>query len=371
MPQWVRIQVIGERERLPADIVAADRGGERLTAGNRGLTLIVAFNYGAREEITRAARADRRRGEGRHARSRRDRRGTCRRPSIPPACPIPICSSGRAASSGSAISCSGSSPIPNSCSSTEHWPDFDRDIFARAIGAFQQRERRYGGISRPGRCSDSDGRPWSGNARWPVARSQHCAALPRRCWRRRACSSPGSAGSGSRSPSAARPCDRGALEWPRCSPTIVARACFTRQRPVGGAGIACSRLLRAGADLPVLGGEPGRLGTARRAAQRRGGSSAALCIAAAARLRGPRAEHGFRATARLPLRRGLGRPIPPPISPAGGSAGRSWRPRCRPTRPGRALGGAVLAATLAGLFVALLAGLPSRSASPCSALSWR
>ena len=29
----------------------------------------------------------------------------------------------------------------------EHWPEFNREIFARAIGAFQQRERRFGGIT--------------------------------------------------------------------------------------------------------------------------------------------------------------------------------------------------------------------------------
>jgi len=52
----VRVTVIGERERLPADIVALIEEAERLTAANRGLQMIVAFNYGARNELARAVR---------------------------------------------------------------------------------------------------------------------------------------------------------------------------------------------------------------------------------------------------------------------------------------------------------------------------
>jgi len=54
--QCVRVSVIGERRRLPADIHALIEEAERLTAGNTRLQLVVAFNYGARDEITRAVR---------------------------------------------------------------------------------------------------------------------------------------------------------------------------------------------------------------------------------------------------------------------------------------------------------------------------
>lgn len=30
----------------------------------------------------------------------------------------------------------------------EHWPDFNRDTFARAIAVYQSRERRYGGVTK-------------------------------------------------------------------------------------------------------------------------------------------------------------------------------------------------------------------------------
>ena len=52
----VRVRVIGERDGLPADIGALIREAEALTADNRRLTLVVAFNYGARDEIVRVAR---------------------------------------------------------------------------------------------------------------------------------------------------------------------------------------------------------------------------------------------------------------------------------------------------------------------------
>ena len=53
----VRITVIGERARLDPAIVALLEDAERLTRENTALRLVVAFNYGSRQEITRAARA--------------------------------------------------------------------------------------------------------------------------------------------------------------------------------------------------------------------------------------------------------------------------------------------------------------------------
>jgi undecaprenyl diphosphate synthase len=52
----VRITVIGRRQGLPADILTMIGEAEQLTAANRALELIIAFNYGSRDEIARAAR---------------------------------------------------------------------------------------------------------------------------------------------------------------------------------------------------------------------------------------------------------------------------------------------------------------------------
>jgi undecaprenyl diphosphate synthase len=52
----VCLRVIGDRARLPEDIVRLIGNAESLTAGNSGLCLAVAISYGGRAEIARAAR---------------------------------------------------------------------------------------------------------------------------------------------------------------------------------------------------------------------------------------------------------------------------------------------------------------------------
>ncbi|MBI1239581.1 MAG: isoprenyl transferase [Alphaproteobacteria bacterium] len=52
----VRVRVIGEREGVAPDIVALIEEAETITADNRRMTLIIAFNYGGQDEIVRAAR---------------------------------------------------------------------------------------------------------------------------------------------------------------------------------------------------------------------------------------------------------------------------------------------------------------------------
>jgi undecaprenyl diphosphate synthase len=51
----VKVRVIGEREGLDAEIRRLLEEAEELTRDNDGLNLVVAFNYGARQEIARAA----------------------------------------------------------------------------------------------------------------------------------------------------------------------------------------------------------------------------------------------------------------------------------------------------------------------------
>src|SRR5688572_28227486 len=50
----VRVRVIGERAGLDPDIDSLLTEAEELTRGNTKLTLVVAFNYGGRQEIVRA-----------------------------------------------------------------------------------------------------------------------------------------------------------------------------------------------------------------------------------------------------------------------------------------------------------------------------
>jgi undecaprenyl diphosphate synthase len=53
----VRFRAIGNRQRLAPDIVNLLDHAERQTAGNEGLTLVIALNYGSRDEITEGVRA--------------------------------------------------------------------------------------------------------------------------------------------------------------------------------------------------------------------------------------------------------------------------------------------------------------------------
>jgi undecaprenyl diphosphate synthase len=52
----VCIKIIGSREGLESDILTIIHEAETLTAQNTKLTLLIAFNYGARQEIANAAR---------------------------------------------------------------------------------------------------------------------------------------------------------------------------------------------------------------------------------------------------------------------------------------------------------------------------
>ena len=101
----VRVRIIGERDGLDPDIRRLLEEAEELTRHNDGLLLVVAFNYGGRQEIARAARrvadAGRRRQAQRRATSRRTSSAGI---SMRPICPIPTSSSAPAASSGCRIS---------------------------------------------------------------------------------------------------------------------------------------------------------------------------------------------------------------------------------------------------------------------------
>src|SRR6202165_244541 len=52
----VRVRIIGARKGLERDVLLLLQEAEDLTRGNDRLTLVVAFNYGARQEIASAAR---------------------------------------------------------------------------------------------------------------------------------------------------------------------------------------------------------------------------------------------------------------------------------------------------------------------------
>jgi undecaprenyl diphosphate synthase len=142
----IRVRVIGERDDLDPDIRRLLQEAEDLTRGNDGFTLVVAFNYGARQEIARAARRLATEvAEGRLAASDITPELLARHLDAPdiPDPDVIIRTSGEQRLSNFLLWQSAYSelvfvPI--------NWPDFDRAALEGAIAEYRRRERRFGGL---------------------------------------------------------------------------------------------------------------------------------------------------------------------------------------------------------------------------------
>ena len=142
----VRVRIIGEREGLDRDICLLLQEAEDLTRENTGLTLVVAFNYGARQEIAQAARRlaiEVAAGRLTAADVTPERLGSyLHAPDIPDPDVI-IRTSGEQRLSNFLLWQAAYSelvfvPI--------NWPDFDRAALEGAIAEYRRRERRFGGL---------------------------------------------------------------------------------------------------------------------------------------------------------------------------------------------------------------------------------
>ena len=112
----VRVQVIGAMDELPhRDARGVRARASPTTADNPGLTLVVALNYGARNEIVRAAQSlARQAAAGTLDPAHIDDDALRRRALHGRRSPIPTCSCAPAASCASATSCCGRSPTASS-----------------------------------------------------------------------------------------------------------------------------------------------------------------------------------------------------------------------------------------------------------------
>ncbi|PWB79675.1 MAG: di-trans,poly-cis-decaprenylcistransferase [Methylocystaceae bacterium] len=147
----VRVKVIGARADLTTDIAALLREAEEITAENTGLTLVVAFNYGARQEIAAAARS-----------LAEDVAAGLLRPSdIDPAAIASRLDTAGIPDPDLIIRTSGEQRLSNfmlwQAAYAEflfvpvNWPDFDRAAFEAAIADYAHRDRRFGGLEAVGR----------------------------------------------------------------------------------------------------------------------------------------------------------------------------------------------------------------------------
>jgi undecaprenyl diphosphate synthase len=144
--EGARIRVIGSREGIPADILALLDDAVTQTAHNARLTLVIAFNYGARDEISRAVA-----GIGREIEAGRLRAADVTQQLISEhldtaGIPDPDL----------LIRTSGELRLSNfllwQCAYSElvfldaYWPEFNAELFERALDEYRSRERRFGGL---------------------------------------------------------------------------------------------------------------------------------------------------------------------------------------------------------------------------------
>jgi undecaprenyl diphosphate synthase len=142
----IRISVIGDRTGLDSALVKMITEAETLTAGNGKLKLIVAFNYGSRQEITRVAQTI----------ARKVADGKINPDDITQAVFANHLDTAGAPDPDLLIRTGGEQRLSNyllwQCAYTEfvflpqYWPDFDADTLVAAIAEFHSRDRRFGGL---------------------------------------------------------------------------------------------------------------------------------------------------------------------------------------------------------------------------------
>lgn len=149
----VRVRIIGDRAGLQPDIAALLEEAETLTAGNDAINLVIAFNYGGRDEIARAARKI----------AERVLAGQLDPGDI---CADTVANSldtGEIPDPDLVIRTSGEMRLSNfllwQAAYSElvfmpcYWPDFSNAHLAEALGQFAARERRFGGLDARGVAS--------------------------------------------------------------------------------------------------------------------------------------------------------------------------------------------------------------------------
>jgi len=143
----VRFRMIGDRDRLPPDIIALIDEAEAKTADNRRLTLMIALSYGGRDEILLAIRklaAEAREGAlDPAAITAEDVERSLDTAGVPDP-DLLIRTSGEQRLSNFLL---WQSAYAELVFLDRLWPDFDKSDLEQAVAEFQRRDRRYGGVS--------------------------------------------------------------------------------------------------------------------------------------------------------------------------------------------------------------------------------
>jgi undecaprenyl diphosphate synthase len=138
--------MIGGREGLDPSILSMMEEAEALTRENTNLKLVIAFNYGSRQEITRAVQLI----------ARKVAEGKVDPADITSAVIGNHLDTGGLPDPDLLIRTGGEQRLSNyllwQCAYTEfvflpeYWPEFDAELLRRAIEEYQSRDRRFGGI---------------------------------------------------------------------------------------------------------------------------------------------------------------------------------------------------------------------------------
>lgn len=142
----VKVRVLGERAGLTKDILAQLDRTEELTRNNTGMTLLIAFNYGGRQEILNAVRAIAHDVEAGSLQPDSIELQDIEKHLYTAGIPDPDI----------VIRTSGEQRISNFLTWQTvysellflpiYWPDFDGGAFEMALEEFRRRERRFGGL---------------------------------------------------------------------------------------------------------------------------------------------------------------------------------------------------------------------------------
>jgi len=143
----IRIRVIGERAGVDTELLRLIDEAVALTSGNTRLDLVIAFNYGSRAEIAKAAR---RLAEQVAA-------GTMRPQDVTPDALANALDTQGLPDPDLLIRTSGELRLSNfllwQSAYTEFvfleacWPDFGRELLQQAIDEFARRDRRFGSVA--------------------------------------------------------------------------------------------------------------------------------------------------------------------------------------------------------------------------------
>ncbi len=142
----VKIKIIGNREGLELSMVKLIEDAEKLTADNTKLHLVIAFNYGSRQEILNAAQKL----------AMMVKVGTLQPEDITADILASQLDTFGMPEPDLLIRTGGEERISNfllwQCAYTEFifipefWPEFNAEIFVRALDEFRSRDRRFGGV---------------------------------------------------------------------------------------------------------------------------------------------------------------------------------------------------------------------------------